>query len=416
MGVGGVFILTGTLVFSTNYAFSENIIRLGTNEPFQVVFLALFSLLYLRKNYLKNKYFIPLVILLTFTILIKENNIAVLPAILSAAYFPKDKDKKIPKKIYALIGIPLIVFILGTVITKILPSSISPEIPIYTENYVINPTTIIENSRANFQLLLNSLSPFLKISIFLLPLFFVSEKTRRELKNKNFYFWSFFTLFFTGILFPWKYVLERYQLVSVFGIITVIFFLFDRFFKIIIMIVSSKISIYRFSEVISNLAIFPILIYLFVRGLPVNFAKTLNYRDSYKTYAQFEADQVKTIANFIERKVYINAKRNNENWEFLYELPIHLKYIYGVGAKALILEKLDSSKTYIFSRTLLGPAVEKEDLEKAGYKILEAKMYHVDQIDPIKFREQFLFQPIDSIIDPPWEVRQDYYWEIRKLE
>lgn len=418
LGVGWLFLITGVFIFVSNYSFSENIIRLGTNEPYQVIFLAIFSLLYLRSKEKRGSGILSplspiLIILLTWTIFIKENNIAVLPAILLTEYvFVK---KRVLKKVLVFIGLPFLLLVLGTVISRIMPSSISGDIPVYTSNYVTNLVIILDNSIANLRLLVNSLSPFLKLSILLFPLLYVNKRIREKLRNKKFYYWMFFTIFFTLILFPWRYVLDRYQLVSIFGISIVTTLLFDhglRFIRNSILPKSFTLGIYG---VLFDIASFVIAMNLFFRGFPLNLAKTVNYREWFSAFTQFESDQVRAIALYNDQKVYINGKNNINNWEFLYEIPIHIRFLYELKQNVYMLETLENQEGYIFSRSSFDSAINTDNLEKAGYRIVDSKSYYIDQIDPIRFRQGFVNQPLRTILNPPLsESGFDYYWEVRK--
>src|SRR3990167_7396010 len=83
-----VFIIVALCLFTLNRSFTENIIRLGPVEPYQVIFLALFSILFLKKRYFIEKGFhkglLNILIFLTLTslILTKETSFVILLPIL----------------------------------------------------------------------------------------------------------------------------------------------------------------------------------------------------------------------------------------------------------------------------------------------------------------------------------------------
>jgi len=409
-------LILGIFIFVSNYSFSENIIRLGTNEPLQVLFLAVFSLLYFRYKETNPKsptIFPLLVILLIWTIFIKENSIAILPAVFINEYL---SSKKNFRKTVVLVGLPFALFILGVILSKIMPSTISPDIPAYTNNYVTSPTVILKNASLNLELLLNSMSPFLKLTLVLSPLLVIIGRARKLLKNEKFYYWFLFAVFFTLILFPWRHVLERYQLVSIFGMTVVITFLIDRaigFVKEIILSRIKLISRYPLLEIVS----FGVVAILFLKGFPINLAKTVNFGNIFSTRSRFEVDQLQAIANYNSQKMYINGKNNIENWEFLYELPIHLEFLYGVTPNINLIKEQEIGKGgYIFSSSSIDYVVNREDLERKGYRVLVSGNYDVDLIDPIIFRAKFLSQPLGIITNPPLMGNGiKYYWEIRKL-
>lgn len=418
MKVGPLFILTAVALFTSNYSFTENFLRIGPNEPYQVVFLALFSIIYLKKDEVRNrpKVFFPfMVALLVWTILLKENNAAVLLAILlSALAYSGFKNFK---KTLILVAVPAAILALGIFLTKFVPTTISSEIPVYTSNYSSVPKTILNNIQILIGSLFNSMSPFLKLAFVSFPFLFTLRKFQGYLKEKKFYYWIFFSFFFTAIMFPWKFILERYQLVAIFGLVIVVAFLFDKALLLLegaLFHKAKQLLIYR---IMFNVFIFLVVINLFFRGFPLNLAKSINYREWYLTFTTFELEQVRAIAKYNDKGIYINAVNNINNWEVLYEIPIHLKYLYGLYPNTGILGTIGNQKTYVFSRLPFDLTVQTDDLEKAGYKIVDAKSYHVDQIDPIKFRQKFVNQPLRTIINPPLSERGfDYYWEIRSLE
>ena len=414
LSVSSVFVIGGALLFATNYSLSENIIRLGTNEPYQVLFLAAFSLIYLHTLVRRDRRTkIPwvLIFILTIIVLIKESNIAVLPAIFitEILFF----GRKALKSASLLAGIPFIILLAGITITRFLSSTISTEIPLYTSNYLTGLGAIIANSKENLVLLSNSLSPFFKISLILLVLLMLNKSAREEFKTGRVYFWSFFTLFFTVILFPWEFVLERYQLVAVFGIIILTMFLLDRAVKIF------RKSFFQVknkkARVFFNAALLVIVLGLFLRGFPLNLAKTINYQNWFLGVTQFENEQVRLIAKYSEEKVFINAKGNINNWEWLYEVPIHLKFLYGIEPNLEILKETIPSKVYIFSQVTFDTKYSEDKLRKVGYKAIENKKYLIPWIDPLEFRSRFFSKPIPSIISPTVGDYHEYYWEIGKV-
>lgn len=417
MRVGRLMTGVGVFLFATNISFSENIIRLGTNEPYQVLFLALFSLTYLNIKKVKSKSYLsnPLVIiLLLWTIFIKENNIAILPTVFLSEIKQSNKNYK---KALSLLGIPAIIFTFGILITGKITSTISVNIPLYTSNYVTNPVRIIENGFSNIRLLLNSMSPFLKLTVLFSPFFIFNKRFRNSLINEKYYYWFFFSLFFTLILFPWRYVLDRYQLVSIFGLTIVCVSLIDSIIKVVgekIKLGFKSISQYSF---VYNIFSFWIVINLFLRGFPVNLAKTINYQRWFAGFTKFEAEQVKEIAKYNNEKVIINGVYNINNWELLYEVPIHLRYIYNVEPNIELLTSELNEGGYVFSRTSFDSVVDIKDLSGEGYELIDSNTYEIKQIEPVKFSDQFTSKPLQTLLNPPFKDKQfDYYWEIRKLK
>jgi hypothetical protein len=412
-----LFVFTGVMLFMTNFSFSENIIRLGTNEPYQVVFLALFSLLYLNREKMHKAfklYFPLLVLLLIWAVLIKENNIAVLPAVFLTEFF--FNNRKISKKNLVLVGIPAFILVLGIFVSKLTPSVISLDIPVYTSNYVTDIRVIFKNSLANVRLLLNSMSPFLKLTLIISPFLYINKKIRRTLKQKKFYYWIFFSTFFTIILFPWRHVLERYQLVAIFGLTVVTMFLLNQVFIYAKDNFLPQTATTGFAGGALSFLSFVLIMNTLSRGLPVNLAKTLNYRDWFSVFTTFEKDQIEAIAKYKKQKIYINAKENINNWEVLYEIPIHLKFLYNLSTKTEVLKGELPKEGYIFSRSPFDLEVPLNELDELGYHRVDHQLYSVDQIDPIEYRKSFILRPIQTTLSAPIiEDKHEYYWEIREL-
>lgn len=417
MEIDWLIIFISVSLFYTSFSFSENIIRLGTNEPYQVIFLAICSYLYLKGEKLlktRKRYYFILTTLLIWTVLIKENNIAILLAIFATELF--FRKGIIPFKKILLIVSPFAVLVLGILFSKILPSSISTTIPEYTSNYITNFTLIFKNALANISMLNNSLSTFLKLSILTIPFLFLNNRVRTSLKQKDLCYWLFFTIFFTGILFPWRHVLERYQLVAVFGLVIIMGFLLNRGFHIIKEeLILPKIT-RSFMGIILYSLTFILMFNIFARGFSINLAKTINYRDWFLGFTTFEADQVKVIAKYNNQGIFINGKENINTWEFLYEIPIHMKYLYKIDYETKIIGERMPTNGYLFSRRPFDMQVSIDDVEKLKYKKIEFREYSINQIDPIKFREKFILRPIETCLKPPMkEDSFEYYWEIREL-
>lgn len=395
-----------TLIFMTSFSFSENIIRLGTNEPYQVIFLALFSLMYLSQ--IKKGVF--LIVLLAWALLIKENNIAILPAILFTELLT-NRRFYLKKSLWLILGIPFLVFIAGSVISRFILPSTTLNIPVYTSNYTVEVGEIFKNSKAIAAILLSDTSLFLFLIFSFLLLF---KNIRKALKNKEFIYWVLFSAFSIVILTPWKYVLDRYYLVGIFGLNVVVAYLISQ----LITLIRNKLNLKFFdtaTKVLAfNIVIFLIMSNLFFIEFPINFAKTLNYRNWFEIFTNFETDQVREIAKYNTDGVYLNTVNNLNSWEFLYEIPIHLKLLYGINPNTEMLGAALPKSGIVFSRSSLDIAFDMKKMEKSGYKKVESKSYYINQIDPLKFRNEFGMRPIQTIFSPPFQKENlSYYWEIR---
>lgn len=404
--INNVVVFFTTLIFMTSFSFSENIIRLGTNEPYQVIFLALFSLMYLYQSRSR----ILLVVLLVWALLIKENNIAILPAILFIEFLTNRKSflKKPP---WLILGIPFFVFVAGSVISKLISPSTAIDIPVYTSNYAAGVGEILKNSQAIAAILFSDTSLFLALII---PFLLLFKDIRNALRNKEFIYWVLFSVFSIIILTPWKYVLDRYYLVGIFGLNIVMAYIVSQLITLVRNKLNPKFINTMIKVVAFNTVVFLIMSNLFFRGLPINIIKTLNYRNWFEIFTNFEKDQVMEIAKYNKDGVYLNMVKNLDSWEFLYEIPIHLRLLYRKNPNTEMLGSVLPKSGIIFSRSSLDMVFDIEKLEKLGYKKVESKSYYIDQVDPQKFRNEFGMRPIQTIFNPPFKKEKlSYSWEVR---
>lgn len=410
-GSNAIATILGATVFVTNYSFSENIIRLGPNEPYLVVFLGIFSLLFLNIQRLYNRQkllaIFTLVTTLIYFLLIKEVSIAILPTIIIIGMlFPKTLSKKV---LIAVVIISGVVYVLA----KYLLRGLVPEADLtYVNEYKLDLLFIFQNTKHYLVLLSNSLSPFFKIFIIIAPFILVYKKFRQKILDKHLVYWLLVFVSFTAIMFPWGYVLDRYLLPSIYA------------FSIIVSIMISKIieqleNITTFSErgkLIFQSVVIVALSNMYFRGAPINIAKTINYRDWYIAFTQFEADQVSSIVKYKEDVVYINAKDIIANSEVVYEIPLHLKYFYDGKPKIERIGETLPREGCVFTTTSLKPVIDIDTLSKLEYSLVDSKEYSVSQIDTLAFRDSFKFRPIQTFKQPPLlKEGFSYYWEIRKL-
>lgn len=411
-GINPVIIFISTAIFYTNYSFSENLIRLGPIEPYQVIFLGIFSILWLSKKKIIQRYYtfynLLLVVFLLFFLLLKETSIALVPAIVVSLLLFK---KKMDKKLLAVVAlVPIIVFI----ITKhvLTGGGIGG---VYISEYSFNLSTMTINGKEFVLLILNSTSPFIKMTIIILLIMFLVKKLREFLFSADCIYWLLVFLSFTVVLFPWKYILDRYLLISIYSFSIFFALVMSKLLRFIYQYLGSKFLVVHF---LFDPLLFLIMIFLFLRGGSLNLAKTINYRNWFSTFTQFEGDQIGAIAEYADLgTMYINAQEITENWEVVYEIPLHLKYFYNGKPKTeRLTESIMPSRGFLFSRMSLKPVVDFENLSKKIYPIISSKSYYVSQIDPIAFRQSFKYKPIATFKTPP--ILKDgfkYYWEIRKI-
>ncbi|MFZ3301255.1 MAG: hypothetical protein WA152_00905, partial [Microgenomates group bacterium] len=404
-------------LFISTPSFAENIVRLGTNEPYQILFIALFSLVYLNSRNIKHLLsynFIPVLLLLVWTVLIKENNvIIVLAIILTEFVLNKFKFNFLDIKSTIFLAIPCIIIIIGVVFTRYLSSVISLDIPEYTSNYVSSPIVIFNNFVSIITIFVNSMSPFLKLSILLLPVLYAIKKSRQIFLTKEFVYWISLTVLSVGILLPWRHVLDRYHLIGIFSASVVIAIIFSEALKNFMSYIRNIFPFLKNKMYFVDMLLIFVLLNMFFKGLPVNLARSINYANWFSTFTKFEGDQMRAIAKYKDSDVSINALNNINNWEYLYEIPIHQKYVHGRDFKINLLKDEKSELKYIVSRYPSDYFIE-FDIDK-GKNIIDSQKYIVPQIDPILFRSYFKMKPIATILNPPLlEQQLVYYWEIRE--
>ena len=415
MKLGIITTVLSTLLFFTSFSFSENIIRLGPNEPFQVIFLLLFSAFYLPLNSIEKNSFKKNILLILFLILglfIKENGISLMCAIFATEAI---LNKTVGLKTVIVTGTPIVVFAGYLLLDKMFPFDLNKTIPVYTNNYLTSPVTIINNAFLIVEILLNSLSPFFKISILLLPIFILSARFRSNLLGKNFIYWSAFSFFFVSIMFPWRYVLDRYQLVGIMGLSIFISLIFSNVLNFAMNIMSKSAKNKYFVPVFNIIVAF-VFINLFSRGFSLNLAKTINYRNWYSQFTQFESDQVRALLKYNNDNIFVNGKDSVSNWEFNYEIPIHLKYLYNTDSNVKLLSNKPTSDAYVFSRSSFDTYISLDEIQKINSVVLDKKTYEISQIDPLAFRQNFIMRPVKTIVYPPLQKEgYNYYWEVRKI-
>ena len=204
----------GAAIFVSSFSFSENIIRLGPIEPFQVILLGIFSFYYLSLNRISKAigetlYFTIFTVLFLSLILIKETSAAIIPVVLVHAWF-SNTPKKLFRNFVAIISFGLIILI-----GSILVAGKGTEVA-YSSNYSLNPTSVIGNSVGYFQQFYNMTGFIFKFFVFEVIIMLSLGKFKSYALSPNKTYWILVFIFFTGILTPWPFVLERYLLVTMF--------------------------------------------------------------------------------------------------------------------------------------------------------------------------------------------------------
>jgi hypothetical protein len=404
-----IAIVLGAGLLITNYSFTENVVRLGPIEPYMVIFLGIFSLLFLNLHRVsKKKRRVATFLLATFLVyflLLKEASIAILPAVgVGGLLFPKIVARK---KLILLLAISGGIYFLVKYLLRGGEQDIN-----YAGDYRFEPFFMLQNAGRFLVLLSNSLRPFFKTSIIAIVFVLSIKKLRKKIADHHFIYWLLVFSSFTVILFPWGYVLDRYLLLSIFAFSILVTILASRTMELIERIAkfgNRQIILFRLVTII-------VLSNVFFLGASVNIARSINYRNWFLTITQFEAEQVGAIARYADQIVYINAKDIINNWEVVYEIPLHIKFFFTGKPEVLRVATPPPDAGVLFTRSSLEPVIDAEFLSKLDYPILESREYSVSQIDTVAFRESFITKPIQTLKTPPLlKEGFNYYWEIRSL-
>lgn len=403
---GANFIPTviASIFFFTSYSFTENIVRLGPVEPFQLLSLSVMSYFYL---FGENRKWLWIIIFYVFSSLIKETSVVVLFAILLTTWlFDKSKNGKATSLFAFVVG--FFAFFLTRLLIQPDSSSIA-----YSTNFKFDLKLIFNNIKQYFEILLNITSPFIKTVLIVYAFVGILTKKIKLIKNKYFVYWFLVMLFFTGILVPWKYVLERYLLVTLFSISIVLALFLTEIQNLVIEILAGH-KLKKWLVIVFNLLFLFLLLNMLSFKFSLDYPKSTNYRNWYSNFLRFEADQVSAIVNTTNSRVYIGAVDSIDNWEVLYEIPIHIKFIHNRDIE-IVRTDIVPKEGYVFMRTPFVNSFNNTDLISNGYIEDNRGLYEVSQIDPLKFRTSFIYRPLSTLLNPPIsESKFLYTWVIYK--
>ena len=401
-------VFTAASIFFTSYSFTENIVRLGPVEPYQLCFLALFSLFYLNIHKINIKIqvrsvCIIMTCLLLAACLIKETTIALLGMII---VFPFLIYRNHLSKMFAFVPLLLAIFLVFAISYAKTEGATD-----YSGNYQFNLGSIV-NSIYNYKFMLTEMYRiYLPVSAVLYIIYKLFLKNDDNSFAIYLEYWILFSLAFIAIQLPWPFIIERYLLLSIFG--------FSVFFGSIIAFFTNyvidwvKKSKYHATYIISSyILISTLLSNLFFEYLPLQLAKSLNYSNWYDVYLRFENEQIHYLVS-TDSDLSMNAKNSLNNWEVLYELPIHFHYIHFKDYEIELYSPLDKSK-FLFISSFL----EKGDDDYfKNYTLHETHTYSASQIDPYQFKKKFVFRPIQAIIEPPLKSENLIHkWEVWELQ
>lgn len=392
-----VGILAG-VIFFTNYSYAENIVRLGPAEPYIVLFVASLPF-FLLKDTIRKKDFYILSVLLLVSQLIKETSFVY--------YFPVAliillSKKDFPNRWLGILGfISVAILICGRIFSDPGDSEVA-----YTTNYQLGG--FFANFISQYNGLNNSTNPLLKLLFITSAFSFVVPSIRKHIHVKAFLFWFITTGVSFGILVPWSFVLERYFLIVIFGVAILTGMIMNAFIKRALEIPNMK----------TRLAVLVMLLlgisHILAAYLGLQYPKSINYSNWYSRFTEFEYDQVMAIAKQIQsgETVYIDGVNNLDNWEVLYEIPLHLAYLYNINTPLMLANDQGLPENgVIFHREPFTHVLTPEMLSQAN--IIEQERYEIEQIDHFKFQQEFRRKPITTLMNPPLNTNSIIYsWTI----
>lgn len=410
--------------FFTNISFAENIIRIGPTEPLQLIFFGIFSLFLLHfgsisKIFKKKLVFSILIILLILLSLIKETSIVIVSLIF--LLFLLERSELSKREWATIFSLPITIILAGKYLAK-------PETNLtnYSDFYSGSFSIFFSNLKSYANMYLGAIKWYLPIFC-LFGVFAVKYRLNSNF-IKNIFYWMLSSASFLIILLPWGFSLERYLLPSLFCFaifigITTDFVLLKT--KEILFFLTKKIKLQRnnayFSFLIKNQLVFfnflavIIFINMYFFNLTLHIVGSKNYASWYSQYIEYESSLVGVIAQ-LDEKTYLNATKTLDNWEVLYEIPIHLRYLYGQDRVIDVLtEKPKKGDLVISTSSLIQNANFDNFLENKSKEIIKKK-YEINQIDILMFRDQFRKKPIQTVLNPPHTDRPTtHYWIISEI-
>jgi len=401
--------LLATSLLMINPSFTQNTARLGTPDLYLVILLIFISI-YVMKKIGNKKQYKWLFILVLLSVLIKETAIVVVAPLFFIQII--NYKKKIPVKFLVMAIIIIIIFLVGRKMGNVFPSTTLASFPEYVSNYSFNPLFLIQNIVANTKMILDLTSPVVKLGIIISVIMLFFKKQRKILLEKKIIYWMVFSLSFILIMIPWKYVLPRYHLIAVSGIYIVTGVLIEKAFRYM----SELKTVSRYKGYIYPILGTILFSNIFFRNFAISYPQTVNYISWYKTFLQFEDNQVRTLLRYPNEEIYINATDDINNLEVIYGLPIILREVYSTNANIhLLSETPPPIRGLIFSRSALEASMDLLLINDYGKK-LEGKEYEVKHLDAMLFKENFLNNPIMTMKYPLYSNDPiKYYWELREI-
>lgn len=301
----------GALIYLLIPINSENIFRLGPQEPLLVIFLSI--LFYLV---IKNKKIILPCLVLLLAVFTKETSLALLPVLFFYYFYGRNnkfiKNKKQGFHLVVLICILSVAVILMTLLRR----------GVYGSNYYFN----IPMFAGNLLVYLKELS---KNTLFVFPLVFIVylirkvitlfKKPKTPVIKQNFFEFIFFLGFlcFLIVQLPWRYVLSRYLMPTVFFLI--IFSCLEIYQDLMLLGSIKLINNYK-RIYIPSLAVIVAYICL-VWGFQLVFNETaqVSYEEVFRQMANYPKNTI----------LLMNVPRSEGTIELIYETQIQLSEFWN---------------------------------------------------------------------------------------
>lgn len=298
------------LLIPTN---SENIYRLGPQEPLLVLFLSAFFYLLIKGK----KIFLPCLILF-LSVFIKETSVALVPILFFYFFYGRNnkliKNKKQGFYIWITICVSAVAMILISFLRR---SGYSTNyyfnIPIFIENFLFYLRVLSRNTLFTFPILL---------MIYLFRNITLLVKKKRIIATKMDLFEFIFILGFSCFLLlqlPWKYALDRYLMPVAFFLII---FLFLEIYQDLVML--SKIIFVKNHKRILIFTSTVIGIYVcFIWGFQL-FSREVSYPSYYDVFAKMASLPKNTI-------LLMNMHKGEATVELVEEVQIQLSEFWKRG-------------------------------------------------------------------------------------
>jgi len=405
-----------SIIFYASISFTENMVRIGPAEPYQLLMVAAFSLTFLHFKKI-SKVLSPLVttvlmvLLLLLACLVKETTVALLPVLVFFFIFYRTH---LPLGTWLSLLLPFVSIILGKVISQ--PDS---NVTNYGSFYSVNPQNIVATLVAYSQIVVNTVKWFLPLCAGFASLVLFRQT---EIKQpKALIYWLLLGLSFFAILLPWRFVLDRYLLIVFFTVAVLIGSVYELLLQKCISVairILYTTPYRRFSSLIPivlSLVMLVICSNIFVLSMALQLGKSKNYASWYSEYLRYEHTLVKALAD-APGLVHLNGLDTLDNWEVLYELPLHLDYFYGQSGKLTLAPKNLDGVDILLQTTSLAPNPDVSEMILTKGQIIDQNRVEVPQLDLIAFRQDLRYKPLQTLLNPPVaDEKITHQWQLYEV-